>query len=88
MRTGTNTQPPNPGTSTNTQPPSEEAHAKAERKTAINAVIVDLDEVVNAKIESFLKRRENTVEAYESAIVSAGEIAGQPPAPTGETSVP
>ena len=60
----------------------------AERTTAINAVIADLNAVVDAKIERFLKRREDTAKAYENAIVFAGEIASQAPAPTGETSTP
>jgi len=70
--------PPSPGA----------ANDNAERTTAINAVIADLNAVVDAKIERFLKRREDTAKAYENAIVFAGEIASQAPAPTGETSTP
>ena len=68
--------------------PNGNAGTKAERITAINAVITDLNVVVNAKIERFLKRREDTAKVYENAIMFAGEVVSQAPAPPEETSTP
>ena len=70
------------------EPSNEATGTTEERKTAINAVITNLNAVVKAKIERFLKRREDTVNTYENAIVFTGEVAGQAPVPTGETAAP
>ena len=64
------------------------AITKEERKTAINALIADLDEVINARIELLLKRREDTAKAFEKAIVFVGEILGKEPTPANEKSAP
>ena len=61
---------------------------KGESTAAIKAVVAILNEVVGAKIENFLKRREYTAKAYENAIVFVGEIMGEASAPSTETSEP
>ena len=51
----------------------------------IDAIIGDLNAVVETKLRRFLERRENAVKAYESAIVFSGEVAGEVPATDNET---
>ena len=55
---------------------TESAATENERKIAIDALIDSLHEVVDAKIEHLLGRREETVKAFEKAIVFVGEILG------------
>lgn len=81
-------QPPNTETGNTSLTPNAATNVKEERKTAINALIADLNEVVSAKIERFLKRREDTAKTYEKTIVFVGEIVGKAVAPKGETSTP
>ncbi len=70
------------------EPPNGTNGTTEGRRTALNAVITDLNTVVKAKIGRFLKQREDTISAYENAIVFTGEVAGQAPGSTGETSAP
>ena len=87
IRTNVPVEPPGGEVDTKTQQSNGATQAEG-REAAIAAIIDGLNAVINAKIEHFLQQRENAVKAYENAIVFAGEVAGEAPAPADEASAP
>ena len=63
----------------------------ADKQAAIDAAVGDVNQVVEARLNGLLERREATVKAYENAIAFTGEVVsaeGAPPPAPAETPPP